>query len=161
MGRGVRYHGMSLAQLCRLTACERKESECEGGFTRQDVASALEVEVTQAGRFIRDAARAGWMVCVSRPRKRGLKGRCSTYEMSCQWRDVAAELRERGVLPDTCAHPGCSRQALPFRFRSQYWCREHLMAQHCEGCSRRSKDGVCPRAQPQEVPDDDGDDRDA
>jgi len=158
MGRGIRYNGMTLGQLCRLTACERKEAECTGGvFTRQDIADALEVEITQAGRFIRDAAANGWMSCVCRPEKRGLKGNCSTYRMTQRWRELAVELREKGVLPDICSHPGCHRQALPIRFRNQYWCREHLMERHCQNCRRCDADGNCPKTRPQEVSDDEDD----
>lgn len=149
MGRGVRYHDLTLAQLCRLVACERKESECADRIlTRDAVAEAL--EVTQVGRFIREMIRRGWMCYVHRPATRGRKGQRSTFRMTAAWHGAAVDLRGIGVLPDLCAHPGCGEQALPFRFRGQFWCREHLQGVHCAGCTRRDEDGRCPRLRPLE-----------
>lgn len=154
MGRGVRYHGLTLAQLCRLVACERKERQCaEEVLTRDDVAAAL--EVTQVGRFIRDMVHRGWMCVVRRPDARGQR---TTYRMAAAWAEIALELRARGVLPDLCAHPGCGEQALPFRYRERFWCREHLLSVHCDGCKRRDEEGKCPRLYPPDGGRDDDED---
>jgi len=157
MGQSARFDGLSLVQLHRLAACERRQEECEGSvLTRAEVADILELELTAAGRFVREMCAKGLIACVYRPEKRAKRGECSQYQMSPEWRLMATELRARGVLPDRCAACGCEEIALPLRYREAYWCRHHLMTLGCDRCVRRDEDGRCMRTAKG-----DGDDGDA
>lgn len=114
-------------------------------MTRQEIADALEVEQTQAGRFIREMVRAGWIYRSWCPEKRGQKCEVSLYSTTPVWHEAAKELKYKGVLPDVCEWEGCAEPALPFRYRKHFWCAKHLQERHCKGCMRKKENGQCPK----------------
>jgi len=122
----------------RCVLCERAQDVARARWIdKYSVARALDVEETQARRFIKHMVEAGMMCLVHEPPRISALGACYGYRLTLRWHVAAAWLRSAGLLPGTCEAAGCDRQAVQHPFRGHYYCRHHMMHRDCEGCARR------------------------
>lgn len=110
--------GASQHQIADFVACARFQDANQRAFTVMEASNFLDVERTQAGRFLRAMLRRGYLTIV-----KGLT-RHHYYAVTPFGRTWIRELQKSGQIPDRCHL--CGKRAEPCRFRGVYLCRDCL-----------------------------------
>ena len=112
-------------QLCRLAICARVACTLRRAVAIVDVADALELEITQAGRFLRQMQRLGYLERREAPRG-AVQSRAAYYGVTQRWSRLIRLLRLAGREPGRCCVCG-STDTVPYPFCEHFFCRDCLM----------------------------------